>query len=348
MIARFGILFAIISVLLGCNTIPKGNFEVPGKDTPDYSDLYYWASSPFKEDPADRTPGQDLKNNQSEAKADVFFIHPTTYTNQRGNNKWNGDIHDEALNIKTDQGTILFQASVYNGAARIFAPRYRQAHLHSFYTKDPDQKKEGNKALDFAYKDVKSAFQYYLNHHNNGRPIIIGAHSQGTTHAGRLIKDFFEEKDLMDQLVVAYLVGMPVKEDYFDKLKPCESEKELQCFCSWRSYQRNYLPNYHQPNSNIVVTNPLSWKTDDQYIAKELNQGTLLRDFDEGLLPGISDAQVYEDFLWVTKPKFKGSIFVQFKNYHIADYNLFYANIRENVINRVDEFVRVKNKNGNL
>ena len=33
----------------------------------------------------------------------------------------------------------------------------------------------------------KAAFQYYLEHYNNGRPFIIASHSQGTYHAKRLI-----------------------------------------------------------------------------------------------------------------------------------------------------------------
>ena len=54
-------------------------------------------------------------------------------------------------------------------------------------------------------EDVKAAFQYYLEHYNNGRPIIIASHSQGTTHAKRLLKEFFDGTALQHQLVAAYL-----------------------------------------------------------------------------------------------------------------------------------------------
>ena len=72
--------------------------------------------------------------------------------------------------------------------------------------------------MQSAYRDIKSAFQYYLKHENNGRPIMIVSHSQGTLHAGQLLKDFFEDQPLQKQLVAAYLVGIAVKDDYFQSI----------------------------------------------------------------------------------------------------------------------------------
>jgi alpha-beta hydrolase superfamily lysophospholipase len=63
--------------------------------------------------------------------------------------------------------------------------------------------------VDLAYADVKAAFQYYLAHYNEGRPIIIAGHSQGTAHATRLLHEFFEhDPKLRRQLVAAYLIGI--------------------------------------------------------------------------------------------------------------------------------------------
>ena len=70
----------------------------------------------------------------------------------------------------------------------------------------------GKQALDFAYQDVKAAFEYYLKHYNNGRPIIIASHSQGTWHAESLLHDYFEnDSTLRKRLVAAYLIGGWVK-----------------------------------------------------------------------------------------------------------------------------------------
>ena len=66
---------------------------------------------------------------------------------------WNADINNNNLNNKTDNSTILYQASVFNKYCRVFAPRYRQANLKAFFTPDSDSAKQ---SLDLAYEDVKS------------------------------------------------------------------------------------------------------------------------------------------------------------------------------------------------
>ncbi|MEO6166685.1 MAG: DUF3089 domain-containing protein [Chitinophagales bacterium] len=132
-----------------------------------------------------------MSNGEATATADVFFIHPTIYTYKPTTAyEWNGDVNDVTLNTKTDYSTIHYQVTVFNGSCKIYAPRYRQAHITAFYAAKGD---DGREALDIAYSDVRAAFQYYLEHYNNGRPVIIASHSQGTRHAEHLLKDFFRE-----------------------------------------------------------------------------------------------------------------------------------------------------------
>ena len=70
-------------------------------------------------------------------------------------------------------------------------------------------------AFATAYADIKAAFEYYLKNYNHGRPIIIASHSQGSTHALHLLKDYFENKPLQKQLVAAYIVGMTIPTEFF-------------------------------------------------------------------------------------------------------------------------------------
>lgn len=104
---------------------------------------------------------------------DVFFLHPTTMTS-REDTGWNARIDNAGINAKTDYTSILYQASAFN-QCRIFAPRYRQAHIRSYYTTD---KTAAQAAFDLAYYDIKESFIYYIEHYNQGRPIIIASHSQ--------------------------------------------------------------------------------------------------------------------------------------------------------------------------
>ncbi len=330
----------MLLLLAGCASVrPAGSFQLKQVPAPpDYAQARYWAALPDKKDMADQLPSRSLHDRQATAKADVFFLHPTTYTGSRGEDAWNGPLNDKKLNKKTDKGTIRHQASIFNGAGRVFAPRYRQAHLHAYFASDTATARQ---AFELAYSDVRAAFQYYLKHHNQGRPIILAAHSQGTSHAAALMREFFDSKSLQSRLVVAYLVGMPVPNDYFANINACEKPDDTGCFCSWRAWEKAYTPRTFEQEINenkIVVTNPLLWNTSAAYADKSLNKGTLLRRFRNGLRPGIADAQVHHSVLWVNKPQFFFRFLIQFKNYHVADYNLFYANVRENAQLRVTAF----------
>lgn len=303
---------------------------------PDYSDLNYWSASPFKYDPSDDSP-KELAAAKKDSLADVFFIYPTSYTNRKMPDGWNADINDKEINSKTDNRSILYQASIFNKYCRVFAPRYRQASLRAFLT---EEKAKANTAFDTAYSDVKRAFQYYFYHFNNGRPIIIASHSQGTVHAKRLLKEFFEGKPLQRQLVCAYLVGMPVFVNYFSSIKPCADSTATGCFVSWRTLQEGYMPDFvKKETQKSYVINPLNWSMDTAMAPAGLNKGAVLRNFNR-VIPGLVHAQIHENVLWVNKPKFPGSILLKMKNYHIADYNLFYENVRENTGTRIRAFLK--------
>jgi hypothetical protein len=187
---------------------------------------------------------------------------------------------------------------------------------------------------------VRAAFTYYLRNYNHGRPIIIASHSQGTWHAGRLLKEFFEGKPLQKQLVCAYIIGLPVFTNYFTRPKPCTDSIATGCFVTWRTFEEGYIAPYvARETLKAYVTNPLSWTMDTILAPRKLNEGGMLRNFNK-LIPGLVHAQIHGNLLWVNKPKFFGSIFFRIKNYHIADYNLFYENIRKNVGVRIHAFLQ--------
>ncbi|WP_082921567.1 DUF3089 domain-containing protein [Lewinella sp. 4G2] len=197
-------LFLLLST---CGSAPKlpanGSFPVP--PPPEYASPANWAALPTTEDYADLTPGDQLQDQQANARADVFFLHPTHYRNTtESSTDWNANVYDLEINEAVDDGSIKNQASIFNAAGKIYAPRYRQANLKVYYS---EGRKMAKRALDIAYDDILRAFDYYLKNHNNGRPIIIAGHSQGTTHAKRLLRDRFDGKPLQQQLVAAYLPG---------------------------------------------------------------------------------------------------------------------------------------------
>lgn len=340
-------LFITVS-LSGCN---KGNYQLKSHfserlipSQPDYSKTENWAALPTKNDPADQVPTKsDLKDGQATAKVDVFFLHPTIFTKQpESQYEWNADVNDTNMNTLVDNSTILNQASAFNGSGKIYAPRYRQAHYHAFVTADKDDKK---KSLDLAYTDIKAAFEYYLKNYNQGRPIVIASHSQGTIHATRLMKEYFDGKPLQKQLVAAYIIGIATQPNAFDNIKPCKSGDETGCFVSWNTYGKDFYPKSHKFGLNTAVsTNPLTWTLDSTYAPASLNRGGVGRNFT--MYPNLVDAQNHEGMVWINRPHISGSKLVKNESWHIADINFFYVNIRENLAQRIEKYLAMSSELG--
>lgn len=303
-----------------------------------YSNLNNWACHPLLKDYGDSVPKPLRQSFTADTSVDIFFIHPTTYLDKNKPFGQYADITNEQLNNTTDKTAILYQATIFNAAGRLFAPRYRQAHISSYFPVTTSDTNYALQAFDTAYADIKNAFQYYLLHFNNGKPIVIASHSQGTTHAKKLIKEFFDGTSLQNKLVVAYLVGMPVEANWFTSIKPCITPTQTNCFCSWRTFKKGYKPDYTlKEKDEVVVTNPISWNSEKPNVSRFENKGTMLRNFNK-ILNNVVDANVAGNVLWTSKPRFFGNIFLTTKNYHIADYNFYYMSIRENVALRIKNY----------
>ena len=312
----------------------KESLEPP---EPDYSDQRNWAALPQMKDMADTVPRKSgLQDLQAAAAADVFFIYPTIFTFEPQNEyRWNADVNDAELNQKIDRSTILNPSTAFNGSCKVYAPRYRQAHYSAFTSKD---KASANASIDLAYADVKAAFEYYLQNFNKGRPVVIAGHSQGTVHAGRLLKEFFDGKPLQKQLVEAYLIGIATPPDYFETIKPSSSPHEVGGFVTWNTFAKDFYPDYYENGLNkAICTNPLTWRTDDSYADRFQNSGGVGLKFK--FVKNPVDAKVHDGMLWISKPHIVGRMFIKTKIWHRADINLYWMNIRENVALRLSTFL---------
>lgn len=344
-----GIGLLVILFICSCSNkykLYKSQYDFKSPDgNPDYSLLNYWAAHPWKWDPSDSIP-QPLINEAADSTADVFFLHPTSFTKKKHKLISNASIDDPYINAKTDYTSILYQASVFNNQCRVFAPRYRQGHIINFFSSDKDKAAE---AFELAYKDVRSAFIYYLENWNKERPLIIAAHSQGSFLAEKLLKEFFDhpsdtaQNDLQKKLIVAYIIGWPVPKEYFSSLKMCADSLQTGCICSWRTVKKGFVPRYlKNENGNSFVTNPLTWTNTNEFASRKMNKGSILTNFNR-VYKKTTDAQISNGLLYTRKPKFPWSFLLFTRNYHVGDINLYYMNLRENVKQRVSAF-KSKNK----
>ncbi|WP_324675781.1 DUF3089 domain-containing protein [Hymenobacter sp. GOD-10R] len=324
--------------IFSCITVikPSRDFaRYPSTASPDYAQAANWAALPERRDSVDTVPyGTTLRDQQNTAAADVFFVHPTTYYSRAS---WNASLQDKQVNLFTDRNVMRKQASVFNAAGRIYAPRYRQATLFSFFD---EHNGNGKKALGLAYGDVKAAFQYYLAHYNQGRPIIIASHSQGTVHATQLLHDFFDNNPaLRKQLVAAYLIGYHVKANEYQAIRPCQDSTQTGCYISWNAVEWG---KEFAPFEGGVATNPLTWQTDTIAAPATANLGGVPQAFNR-IDTHVADAKVHNGLVWIHPPTVSG--YPRFllpgqpelrASFHIADYSLFYLNLRRNAVTRVE------------
>jgi hypothetical protein len=103
-----------------------------------------------------------------------------------------------------------------------------------------------------------------------------------------------------------------------------------------------YEPAFVQAeNFKAIVSNPLTWDAGKPDAERLLNKGGVLLNFNK-TISKLTDATIHDGVLWVHKPHFFGNLFYTTKNYHIADLNLFYLNVRENALGRVTAFRQKK------
>lgn len=168
-----------------------------------YADPRMWLSHPrFRRDtdparwlPPGIEPGPELP-------VAVFFVHPTSYLERT---RWNAAL-DDAQSQSRARTFVRGLASPFNGAAQLWAPRYRQATFGAFLTDAP----EGAQALDAAYADVAQAFDLFLAEAEPGRPIVLAGHSQGALHVLRLLRERVAGTPVAGRIAAVYAIGWPI------------------------------------------------------------------------------------------------------------------------------------------
>lgn len=296
---------------------------------PDYSNQKYWAVLPGQY-PEDL---KEITGDYIEKSADVFFVYPTLLTDKK-DPLWNADINREDLRQDVITQSVKFQASAFAKAGNLYVPYYRQSH-YKIYVPPYNAQEEDSRMI--AYQDVKAAFQYYLAHYNQGRPIIIASHSQGSIMCGMLLKEFFDDTPLQKQLVAAYIPGVKIQDKEFEQLKKMETPLATGGYLSWNTYKRkNYPPTYEKWYKGATTTNPVSW---DNTPVTSFEQHLGVLNADGEIYPNALKLQVVDGLIWSSVPKIPKRFFLSFiKNYHFADINLFWKDIEKNAVDRVNEW----------
>ena len=289
-----------------------------------------------------------LETDATEKAADVFFICPTVYGGD--SDTFNMALDDEKTK-ESFVGATNMEKGIYDGDCRFFAPYYRQAALNVYEMAIADREQY----LGIAYEDVKLAFEYYLEHYNNGRPIVLAGFSQGADLSIRLVKDYFADEKVSNLLVACYAIGWRVTEAevaQYAHLKVAQSETDVGVVISFNSEAEDVTDSLTIPEgTKTFAINPLNWKTDSTPADKTLNKGACFTSYSGKIkneIPELTGAYIdpVRGALKVTDvtaeeypPKL--SIFED-GVYHLYDYQFFYRNLQENVSVRIAEYLRTQ------
>jgi len=326
---------------------------------PDYSDMASWAALPSKNDLADMRPaGIGDPDIQGAAPVDVFFVHPTGF--MKGSS-WTFSMDPNTVTEENTKWMLANQASAYNGCCNVYAPRYRQASIYAYFS-DPAVTEE---VLAFAYQDVARAFEYFLENFNNGRPFVIASHSQGTSHAARLLKDRIDNTPLAKRLVAAYIIGSGLKHAQFSAMQDisvCQSASSTNCAVHWDTYSEAVIEDELSGREDNVCVNPLSWVIDGGHEGKSMHVGSVPMSGSFGIEIRGDDLAKGTEFEPLKPPHTNyieaqcknGVLFISDQtgtgfdlgagfgggNYHGLDYPIFHMDIRENVKLRVATYLQ--------
>ena len=166
---------------------------------------------------------------------DVFFVHPTTFD---GGKNWNGPIGDRRSAALLGRVMLPNYAAPFAAVGRVFAPRYRQASLYTSLTLFDD----AIEAREFAYGDIRAAFDYFRDHLNRGRPfILVGVEQGGALGARLLSEEIAANPAVKARLVAAYLIETVVPADEYgpgSAVPACTARDQAGCLMAWMSVGR--------------------------------------------------------------------------------------------------------------
>jgi pimeloyl-ACP methyl ester carboxylesterase len=173
------------------------------------------------------------------APVDCFYVYPTVSVDPTPNSDMIPGTQE--LNVVKAQFVRL------GSQCRLYAPLYRQITLTALRSMMSGKPLHADRAL--GYNDVLDAWNYYLQHDNHGRGVVLIGHSQGSYVLAQLLAKEIDGKPIQSQLISAVLMGadiaVPEGEDVggtFKSIPLCHSATQLGCVISYVSFRKTSPP----------------------------------------------------------------------------------------------------------
>lgn len=245
---RIKVIITVAIAALGSSLLSTGSLA--GPDRVDYSDSKNWLCRPDNLRycdtdlsttvvMADGGMVREEWSRKDDAKIDCFYVYPTVSRDSTGNSDLNPGVGE--INV------IRQQFARFGSRCRVFAPIYRQITLTALRANMSGQTVAADRGM--SYNDVVDAWNYYLEHFNQGRGVVLIGHSQGSGVLSRLIPAEIEGKPVQKRIISALILGSNVQVPKgkvvggtFKDMPLCQSARDLGCIVTYASFRSTVPP----------------------------------------------------------------------------------------------------------
>ena len=336
--------FAASFLFSGCGGNGNTATPLPPLSDTDYSNCSNWLSF----------GGDNSKD------VDIFVIYPTvTFSEDEADMPY---VRLESVFMREQAAKWLIQVDdVISEYANIYAPLYRQ--LNATMLSDLTNEEFASHTNATPREDAFAAFDYYLKNVNKGtRPFILFGHSQGAQLVMEIATTFLGNANYSEynkNHIISYVIGVSVTQEGLNKnpnLRFSTSKDDTGVIVSWNStapseIESETYKNFGTWNQNALVTNPISWTTDETPALATENKKSAV-EAGETL---FSPMAMMEHYAGATVHPSRGVLEVtdvdesmypallpNLSKYHGSDILFFYESIQQNIKDRIEAFKNLK------
>jgi len=336
------VILSLVGMVTGCgsSSSSKPSTSVPATNSqgvPNYANSSNWLSLPAK----------------ATKKVDVFYLGDTTYQKPNASSPNICAVNDAQMQAGA-KAKFSASATVFETIANIYSPYYRQSDASVLLV--PHDQQAAIIAGEPTHDGI-SAFDYYIQHCNSGRPFMLAGHSQGSNVTINLLAQYMKKNpDVYKRMIAAYVIGYSITPDYLaqnPELKFAEGPDDTGVIISYNTESPTFQGNNPVVLPGAMAINPITWTRSETVATAAQNLGGISVNPQTGYavvdsagnpvkVMNYADAQVNtarDVVICSTADPSQlapGNEIVAKGIYHPFDYPFYYFDIRANAANRVD------------
>ncbi len=308
---------------------------------PDYSQAANWLALP---------------STTTTKQADVFFLYPSAYFRTSSSEPLICAI-DNPMMMSGAQQKFRLLASAFQPVANIYAPYYQQADAITVLSMPVAEREAIMGGIPTT--DAVAAFDYYIQHYNNGRPFILAGHSQGSNVLMNLMAEYMgTHPEVYKRMVAAYVPGYSVTPEYLAQnpgLKFAEGPNDTGVIISYNTEAPVVDGTDPVVLPGAMVINPITWTRDETLATADQNLGSIQVNADGSYVfdsqgnpvcvSNFADAQVSIARGALICSTASVNQLAPLDNglplgvFHNLDIPFYYMDLRANAANRINHFV---------